>query len=275
MTKKESDEDLMNVSEHLPFDEHHEESVSDSGEKVTHRGVYLLPNLFTSGALFGGFFAILAAIKGDFSTAALAIFAAQVLDGFDGRVARMTRTESVFGTEYDSLSDMVSFGLAPAIVVYIWGLQSLGKYGVAAAFIFCVCAAIRLARFNAQASETDSRYFVGLASPPAATLVASGVWWGSMHPLTMEISIVTAILVSIVGVLMISNLRYHSFKGLDKNRRVPFVAMLITLLVFVLIIINPPIVLFTLALIYTLSGPLSWLKQIMLSRKTAIAPKND
>ncbi len=271
----EEDELLLNVPENLPFDEHQEEGVSDSGEKVTHKGVYLLPNLFTSGALFGGFFAILAAIKGDFSTAALSIFAAQILDGFDGRVARMTRTESVFGTEYDSLSDMVSFGLAPAIVVYIWGLQSLGKYGVAAAFVFCACAAIRLARFNTQTGLVDSRYFVGLASPPAATLVASGVWWGSLNPLTTEVSILAAVLVSLVGVLMISNLRYHSFKGLDKSRRVPFVAMLITLLVFILVTINPPVVLFTLALIYSLSGPLAWLRQLILENSKNVKPKNN
>ena len=264
------DEDAIHVPESVPFDEHHEETLSESGEKVTRKGVYLLPNLFTTGALFGGFFAIVAAMQGDYATAALAIFAAQILDGFDGRVARMTHTESAFGTEYDSLSDMVSFGLAPAIVMYSWGLQPLGKFGLAAAFIFSACAAIRLARFNTQVGSTDSRYFVGLASPPAATLVASGVWWGSELELNTEVSILAAFIIAFVGVLMVSNLRYHSFKGLDKNRRVPFVAMLITLLVFIAVTIDPPVVLFTLAFTYACSGPMLWLKQLIFSRKSTL-----
>ncbi|MGH1485072.1 MAG: CDP-diacylglycerol--serine O-phosphatidyltransferase [Cellvibrionaceae bacterium] len=245
----------------IPVDEHIEE-VSENGEKVRHKGVYLLPNLFTTGALFGGFYAILAAMGGHFDHAAWAIFAAQILDGFDGRVARMTHTESAFGVEYDSLSDMVSFGLAPAIVVYSWGLQPLGKFGLAAAFIFATCAAIRLARFNTHAGVSDSRYFTGLASPPAATLVAAGVWLGSSLELTTEISVIAALLVSFVGILMVSNLRYLSFKGLDKDRRVPFVAMLLTVLIFIAVTIDPPIVLFALALIYTLSGPVSWVLQL-------------
>lgn len=264
------DDVSLNVPESVPFDEHHEEELSASGEKVTRKGVFLLPNLFTTGALFGGFFAIVAAMNGDFATAALAIFAAQILDGFDGRVARMTHTESAFGTEYDSLSDMVSFGLAPAIVTYSWALQPLGKYGLAAAFIFAACAAIRLARFNTQVGSTDSRFFVGLASPPAATLVASGVWLGSEIELTTEVSVIAAFLIAFVGILMISNLKYHSFKGLDKNRRVPFVAMLITLLVFIAITINPPVVLFALAFVYTLHGPLMWLKHLVLPKKDEV-----
>ena len=261
------DEISLDVPESVPFDEHHEEEVSESGERITRKGVYLLPNLFTTGALFGGFFAIVSAMQGDYAKAALAIFAAQILDGFDGRVARMTKTESAFGTEYDSLSDMVSFGLAPAIVMYSWGLQPLGKYGLAAAFVFCACAAIRLARFNTQVGTTDSRFFVGLASPPAATLVASGVWWGSELNLTTEISILAAMIITLVGILMISNLKYQSFKGLDKNRRVPFVAMLITLLVFIAVTINPPVVLFSLAFVYALSGPIVWLKNIIIPSK--------
>jgi CDP-diacylglycerol--serine O-phosphatidyltransferase len=242
----------------IPVDEHIEE-ISENGQKVRHRGVYLLPNLFTTGALFGGFFAIIAAMGGHFDYAAWAIFAAQILDGFDGRVARMTHTESAFGVEYDSLSDMVSFGLAPAIVVYSWALQPLGKFGLAAAFVFATCAALRLARFNTHVGVSDSHYFTGLASPPAATLVASGVWLGSDLPLTTEISVIAALLVAFVGILMVSNLRYLSFKGLDKNRRVPFLAMFITVLVFIAVTIDPPKVLFVLALIYSLSGPACWL----------------
>ena len=255
------DEHRQDADSLLPVDEHIEE-VSENGEKVRHKGVYLLPNLFTTGALFGGFFAIIAAMGGHFDHAAWAIFAAQILDGFDGRVARMTHTESAFGVEYDSLSDMVSFGLAPAIVVYSWALQPLGKLGLAASFVFATCAALRLARFNTHAGEGDTRYFTGLASPPAATLVASGVWLGSGLEVTPEISIVTAFLVSFVGILMVSNLKYLSFKGLDKNRRVPFVAMLITVLIFIAVTIDPPLVLFLLAFSYTLTGPLYWVWQL-------------
>lgn len=242
----------------VPVDEHVEE-VSENGKKVTRRGVYLLPNLFTTGALFGGFFAIVSAMNGSFANAALAIFAAQILDGFDGRVARMTNTESAFGVEYDSLSDMVSFGLAPAIVMYSWALHTLGKWGMASAFVFTACAALRLARFNTQVGETDSRYFTGLASPPAATLVASAVWLGSYLELTTQLAVFAAVVITFVGLMMVSNLKYQSFKGLDKNRRVPFVAMLITLAVFIAVIINPPVVLFALAFSYAVSGPLGWI----------------
>lgn len=262
------DELTIDVPGSVPIDEHVEE-VSENGKKVRRRGVYLLPNMFTTGALFGGFFAIVAAMNENFANAALAIFAAQILDGFDGRVARMTNTQSAFGTEYDSLSDMVSFGLAPAIVTYSWALQPLGKFGMAAAFIFAACAALRLARFNTQAETTDSRYFIGLASPPAATLVASGVWLGSELELTWHVSVAAALIVTFVGMMMVSNIRYQSFKGLDKNRRVPFVAMFITLLVFIAVTIDPPRVLFALAFTYALSGPVAWLWTTIYARLKA------
>ncbi|WP_185231866.1 CDP-diacylglycerol--serine O-phosphatidyltransferase [Teredinibacter franksiae] len=248
----------LKVSEVLPVDEHVED-VSENGEQVRRRGVYLLPNLFTTGALFGGFFAIVSAMNDNFANAAMAIFAAQILDGFDGRVARMTNTTSKFGTEYDSLSDMVSFGLAPAIVVFSWALEPLGKFGWAAAFVFTTCAALRLARFNTHAGDSDSRYFTGLASPPAATLLASGVWLGSTYDLTLEISIFAAVITAFVGLMMVSNLKYQSFKALDANRRVPFVAMFITLMVFIVVTIDPPKVLFALAFTYAVSGPVVWL----------------
>ena len=151
---------------------------------IRDRGVYLLPNLFTTGALFSGFYAILISIGGHFDAAAIAIFVAQVLDGLDGRIARLTNSSSAFGIQYDSLSDMVSFGLAPAIVAFNWGLISLGKFGWAAAFLFTACAALRLARFNTQAKSTNDRFFVGLASPPAAALVAGIVWAVSYTHLT-------------------------------------------------------------------------------------------
>lgn len=266
------DELAIGVPESVPIDEHVEE-VSENGKKVRRKGVFLLPNLFTTGALFGGFFAIIAAMNENFAHAALAIFAAQILDGFDGRVARMTNTQSAFGTEYDSLSDMVSFGLAPAIVMYSWALQPLGKFGMATAFIFTACAALRLARFNTQASTTDSHYFTGLASPPAATLVASGVWLGSELELTWHISVIAALIMAFVGMMMVSNVRYQSFKGLDKNRRVPFVAMLITVLVFIAVIIDPPRVLFALAFTYALSGP-AWWAWNLISTRTAAARAN-
>lgn len=241
-------------SKSVPVDEHYEE-VPHGESKIRRKGVFLLPNLFTTGALFGGFFAILAAFNGNFAHAALAIFAAQILDGFDGRVARMTNTQSAFGTEYDSLSDMVSFGLAPAVVLYSWALEPLNKFGIAIAFVFVACAAIRLARFNTHSSTADSNFFTGLASPPAATLMASGVWWGSELELTVEISVFAAIVTTMVGLLMVSNIRYQSFKGLDANHRVPFVAMIITIIVFVVVMIDPPKVLFILAFTYALSGP--------------------
>ncbi len=265
LESSESEELSIEVPEGLPIDEYVEE-VSENGKKVRRRGVYLLPNLFTTGALFGGFYAIVAAMNGNFANAALAIFAAQILDGFDGRVARMTNTQSAFGTEYDSLSDMVSFGLAPAIVTYSWALYPLEKFGMGAAFIFTACAALRLARFNTQVGETDSRYFTGLASPPAATLIASGVWLGSEWELTTEVSVFAAVVITFVGLMMVSNMRYQSFKSLDKNRRVPFVAMLITMMVFIAVTVNPPVVLFALAFTYALSGPVSLVGGMAYSR---------
>ncbi|SMF42858.1 CDP-diacylglycerol--serine O-phosphatidyltransferase [Alteromonadaceae bacterium Bs31] len=272
--EQDNSEFKQKVKDAIPVDEH-EEEVSENGEKVRRRGVYLLPNLFTTGALFGGFFAIVSAMNDNFANAAMAIFAAQILDGFDGRVARMTNTTSAFGTEYDSLSDMASFGLAPAIVMFSWALEPLGKYGWAAAFVFVTCAALRLARFNTFVGKVDSRYFTGLASPPAATLLASGVWLGSRYELTTEISIFAALVTTFVGVLMVSNLRYQSFKGLDANRRVPFVAMFITLMVFIVVTINPPMVLFTMAFVYAISGPLAWVWRQLVPKKQDEIPEEN
>ena len=254
---KMNDDSISIITENLPVDEL-EEVVSENGKTVRRKGVYLLPNMVTTGALFGGFFAIISAMNNNFAHAALAIFAAQLFDGIDGRVARMTKTESAFGTEYDSLSDMVSFGLAPAVVMFSWGLEPLGKIGWAAAFVFVACAALRLARFNTQVGLTDKKYFIGLASPPAATLLASGVWCGSAFDLSLHISIFAACVTAFVGFMMISNFRYQSFKSLDDNRRVPFVSIFITILVCLAVALNPPIVLFTLAFAYALSGPLVW-----------------
>jgi CDP-diacylglycerol--serine O-phosphatidyltransferase len=233
-----------------------------------HRGIYLLPNLVTTVALFSGFYAILASMDGKFEAAAIAIFVAMVFDGLDGRIARMTNTQSDFGVEYDSLSDMVSFGVAPAVVCYSWMLSDLGKVGWAAAFLYVSCAALRLARFNVAVESADSRYFVGLASPSAAALVAGVVWVGH----DVEPSTATAILAFLVtagaGLLMVVNCRYHSMKGFDFKAHVPFVTFLAVVVGMVIVTIDPPRVLLSLALAYALSGPLFWL-WIKFFRKSA------
>lgn len=238
----------------------HEEEVSENGTTVRKQGIYLLPNLFTTAALFAGFYAIIAAMRGDFEAAPIAIFIAMVMDGLDGRIARMTNTSSKFGEEYDSLSDMVSFGVAPALVVFAWGLGDLGKFGWSAAFIFVACAALRLARFNTQIETTDKNYFTGLASPAAAAIIASTVWLcndlglvGAGLP--SELSVIVAILTATIGFLMIANFPYYSFKGIDFRRRVPFVMMIAMVLVFGLITLNPPTVFLVSSLLYALSGP--------------------
>lgn len=243
----------------LPIDEHIEEEVSASGKKVRARGVYLLPNLITTGALFSGFYAIIAGMDGNFEAAAIAIFVAMILDGLDGRVARLTDTQSAFGVQYDSLSDMVSFGLAPALVVFSWALGHLGKFGWAAAFLYAACAALRLARFNTQVDTVDKGVFIGLASPTAAAIVASMVWAGHDTDVGPALATVAAVVTVTAGLLMVSNFRYTSFKRLDFKGRVPFVMMLAVILIFSLVTIDPPRVLLTLAVIYTASGPALWL----------------
>ncbi len=245
----------------LPIDEHVEE-VSVNGRRERRRGVYLLPNLFTSAAMFAGFYAIIAAINHDFAAAGLAIFFGQLLDGVDGRVARLTNTQSKFGQEFDSLSDMVTFGLAPAMVMFMWCLSGFGKLGWAIAFLYVASAAVRLARFNAQADSADKRFFTGLASPPAATLIASSVWLASEYgysPDTLPgvLVILMALETAVVGFLMVMNIRYSSFKGIDFGDRVPVVALLVFMLLLVLIAADPPHVLFLLATTYALSGPVT------------------
>lgn len=248
-----NDSPLDNVEKLIPVAEHFEE-VHEDGRKVRHRGVYLLPNLFTTGALFSGFYAVIAGMNGQFESAAIAIFVAMVLDGLDGRVARLTNTTSEFGVQYDSLSDMVSFGVAPSLVMFNWALAPLGKYGWAAAFAFMACAALRLARFNTQVEVVDKRYFVGLASPSAAALVASMVWVGHDAQVPYEWSVVAAIITLCAGLLMVSNVRYYSFKGIDMKGRVPFVMMLGMVMLFALVAMNPPKMLMLLAVLYAMSG---------------------
>ncbi len=227
------------------------------------RGIYLLPNLFTTAALFAGFYAIVSAMNGRYEPSAIAIFVALVLDGMDGRIARLTHTQSDFGAEYDSLADMISFGLAPALVVYEWSLSTLGKVGWLAAFLYTAAAALRLARFNTQVGIADKRYFQGLASPSAAAIVAGLVWLGDdLDMRGPELSYAALGVTVLVGILMVSNLRYHSFKALDLKERMPFFKAIVIVLMFVLIAMHPPQILFALFLGYAVSGPLLTLAQL-------------
>ncbi|GAB2565855.1 CDP-diacylglycerol--serine O-phosphatidyltransferase [Dyella jejuensis] len=228
-----------------------------------HPGIYLLPNLFTTGAMFAGFYAIVVSIGGRFADAAIAVFVAALLDGMDGRVARLTNTQSEFGVQYDSLSDLVSFGLAPSLVMYNWSLSSLGQYGPlwgkvgwAAAFIYAVCAALRLARFNTQVGVIDKRYFQGLPSPAAAAVCMSFVW--SMDNFGVSgttLDMFTPFMAVIVGLLMVSRFRYYSFKSLPMGDKVPFLWILVAVLILVPFFVDPPRVLLAVFTLYLLSGP--------------------
>ena len=227
------------------------------------KGIFLLPNLFTTAALFAGFYAIIAAIKGHFDTAAIAIFLAMLLDGLDGRVARLTNTQSDFGAEYDSLSDMASFGLAPALVLYQWALiymselgSAWGKLGWLAAFIYTVSAALRLARFNTQVGTADKRYFQGLPSPAAAAVTVGAVWVCEFYGIPgKDVMIAAFILTITAGLLMVSRFSYYSFKDLNLTKKVPFFSVMLVVLVFVLLSIQPPTALFILFFLYMISGP--------------------
>lgn len=231
-----------------------------------HRGIYLLPNLFTTGAMFSGFYAITSAINERFEVAAIAIFVAMILDGLDGRVARMTHTQSEFGVQYDSLSDMVSFGVAPGLVMYLWAFSSLGKLGLFAAFVHTAGGALRLARFNTQVETADKRYFQGLPSPAAAAILAGFLWVSVEYNYEVEsLKFIALILTISTGLLMVSNFRYSSFKEIDFKGRVPFVATIIVMLSLAFIMIQPPAMLFLLFLAYAISGPVITL--VMLRRK--------
>lgn len=272
---QDSQSNLQGVAQPLELivDEH-EEEFSENGRTVRRKGVYLLPNLMTTGALFAGFYAVVAAMRGDFESAPLAIFAAMVLDGLDGRIARMTNTSSKFGAEYDSLADMVSFGVAPSLVMFSWALGGLGKFGWSAAFIYVACAALRLARFNTQIETADKNYFTGLASPAAAAIIASTVWvchdlgWVGEH-LPLEVAILVAILTAVIGLLMIANFPYYSFKDVDFRGRVPFVAMIVLILVFSLVTLNPPSMFLLAFLAYAASGPIMQLQRWRKSKQAA------
>ena len=232
------------------------------------RGIYLLPNLFTTAGLFSGFYAIVAATNDRFEAAAVAIFVAMIMDGLDGRIARMTNTQSDFGKEYDSLSDMVAFGLAPALVMYEWVLSGYGKIGWLAAFIYTAGAALRLARFNVQHGVINKRYFQGLASPAATAAVAGLIWLGNDYDLrdSSPVGVFAALLTVTVALLMVSNVRYRSFKDIDIRGKVPFIAIGLLVMVFVLISLDPPQVLFLIAFGYALSGPVMTLLQLQRTR---------
>ncbi len=221
------------------------------------RGIYLLPNLLTVGALFSGFYAIVAATKGHFDVSAIAIFVAMVLDGLDGRIARLTNTQSEFGAQMDSLSDMVCFGVTPALVMYSWSLFTLGKLGWLAAFMYTVCTALRLARFNSQAQSENKHYFQGLNTTAAAGFTASLIWtFTELHYSGTPFAWMMLVLVVIVALLKVSTIRYRNFKDFDLRNRVPFVSVIAFVLILVLISYRPPFVFLLIFTGYVLSGPI-------------------
>ena len=240
----------------LPIDEH-EEIVDEGGKQIRRRGIYLLPNLLTLGALFSGFYAVIAGMSGNFNEAGWAIFIAAVFDGLDGRIARLTNTQSAFGAQFDSLSDMVSFGMAPALIMFSWALAPLGRVGWAASFIYMSCAALRLARFNVQLGTVDKRFFMGLQSPLAAGVVTFVPWVAFKYALdvTPFIAYLAAMLTVFAGLLMISNYKYFSFKELHFKGTVPYMVFIFTVVLLVVIAQNPHEVLLSMCVIYALSGP--------------------
>ncbi len=242
----------------------------DSDTPKHRRGIYLLPNLFTTATLFGGFYAVIAAINGDFSAAAIAIIAAGFADSLDGRIARLTNTQSDFGKEYDSLCDMVAFGLAVALVIYIWSLNHLGEYrwlsgklGWVASFTYAACAALRLARFNVAVANADGKGdFTGLPSPAAAGLVITYVWAAHDLGLQGQDLVWPSLLITLsAGALMVSNVRYNSFKQIKMHERAPFWYMLALIATLALVSLDPPKVLFLIGLSYAASGPLLALRR--------------
>ena len=228
--------------------------------EIRRRGIYLLPNLFTTAALFAGFYSIVQAMNARFDQAAMAIFVAMVLDGLDGRVARLTHTQSEFGAEYDSLSDMVSFGAAPALVMYEWALKSMGRIGWIAAFVYCAGTALRLARFNTNIDVVDKRYFQGLPSPAAAALVAGFIWVVDDFKIDTVSTMrwLACVITLFAGLSMVSNIPFYAFKDINFRRSVPFWAILLVVLAVILISSHPPTVLFLLFVAYALSGYVIW-----------------
>ena len=247
-----------------------ENEAHNNGQRAS-RGVYLAPNLITTISLLSGFFSILSSTNGQFYKAALAIFLSAILDGMDGRVARMLNAQSPFGEQFDSLADMLAFGVAPAILIYSYALSGFGRIGIACAFVFTACAAFRLARFNVQIGVVDKKYFVGLASPLAAILVTSFVMVAIDHSELvgtsgLTISIIAAVWVVVCGLLMVSNVKYHSFKEFDK-RKVPFVALIVAVLVMGIVINDIPVGILAIGIIYAISGFITTIKQKIQSKQ--------
>jgi CDP-diacylglycerol--serine O-phosphatidyltransferase len=242
----------------------HDDTLADElVPRKRRKGIYILPNLFTLAALFGGFYAVVMAMNARFDQAALGVFAALVLDSLDGRVARMTNTQSAFGEQMDSLSDMVSFGAAPALIAYEWSLKGLGRWGWIAAFVYCACAALRLARFNVNTGTVDKRWFQGLPSPAAAALVAGFIWlmteWGRRGDEVLflswkQITWVTFAFTLYAGLSMVTNAPFYSFKDVQMKKSVPFVVIVLIALGIAVVNIHPPTVLFGVFVAYGLSG---------------------
>jgi len=244
--------------------------------RLPRRGIYLLPNLFTTAALFAGFYSIVQAVNGRFEYSAIGILVAMVLDGLDGRVARLTRTQSAFGAEYDSLSDMVSFGAAPALVSYVWALQTMGRLGWIAAFVYCAGAALRLARFNTTTEVADKRFFQGLPSPAAAALIAGLVWVMNDYQIRGgDVRWLAWFITVFAGLSMVNNLRFYSFKDINLRKSVPFVFMLLLVLSFVLISVDPPTVLFSVFVAYALSGYVMWFWELRKRKRVAGASSGN
>jgi CDP-diacylglycerol--serine O-phosphatidyltransferase len=247
------------------------ESGNATRPSLRRRGIYLLPNAFTTAALFCGFYAIVMAMNLKFDHASIAIFAAMLLDGIDGRVARLTNTQSEFGAQYDSLSDMVSFGAAPALVVYEWSLRGLGKLGWLAAFVYCAGAALRLARFNTNIAVVDKRYFQGLPSPAAAALVAGFIWlMDDLRFAGTDLSWISWAITIFAGLTMVTNVPFYSFKDINFRRSVPFIAVFLIVLGFVAISSDPPKVFFGLFVVYGLSGYVIFFWRLFKGRPVSI-----
>lgn len=242
-------------------------------KKKRKRGVFVLPNLLTTASLFCGFYSVIASMKGDFLLAAVSILIATVLDGLDGRIARITNTMSKFGAEYDSLSDVIAFGVAPALLAYMWALFSYGKTGWLAAFLFVVCGALRLARFNVQIGLIESKVFNGLPIPAAATVVASALlffdYLGGRGTFDEPIVLISVVFLSL---LMVSNVKYYSFKDLNFFSRKPFLSFVLIVVIFVIIVWEPQVMIFTFSVGYSLSGPV-WLLYRVWSTRTELMAK--
>lgn len=246
-------------------------SAAGASSRLGRRGVFLLPNLITTGSLFAGFYAIVTAMSGQHLTACIAIFIAMMLDGADGRIARMTGTQSAFGAQYDSLSDLVAFGVAPALLAFSWGLSALGQIGWVAAFAYMACAALRLARFNV---DSDDASFTGLASPAAAGLIVFGVWvavqYGMLEP-SLPVALLFTALTVAAALLMVSNYTYFSPKKINLRERIPFVTLVLIAMGFAVAMVDPPMVMFGMAIVYAASGPLD---DVWVRLKTANSPRN-